>query len=334
MTSQICLCYHPTTTLFIDDNKNFLETLQFEFKNKLIGKFYHQSLKALQFLSDEYQANSFTQRCFIEPSNEQSDHLFSEVNLRQIHKQSGVKNRFAEVAVCVIDYTMPGMNGLELSRRIKVIHPNIRIVLLTGEADHELAVEAFNEGIINKFLKKNSSDLITKLYQTIQELAYKYFMSLSQAIIDTVNGASDRFKRLRDASFVDCFNQLCQAKQIVEYYLIDEQGSFLLINDRGTSYWLAVVDNSEIEGLYEHAAIEKAAEATLEVLRNKTKMPVFFTEDKLWTHPTEWKPYLYPIQRLNGLDTYYYAFIENSTNTNEWLLEQVVSYRTYLNQAS
>lgn len=149
MNSQICLGYHPTTVVFVDDNKSFLQALQLQLKNKLIGQFYSEPLKALQSLTHEYQVNSFTQRCLM-PSDESADQLFSKVNLRQIHKQCEVKTRFEEIAVCVIDFMMPGMNGLELSRKIKAIHPSIHILLLTGEADHELAVEAFNEGIIDR----------------------------------------------------------------------------------------------------------------------------------------------------------------------------------------
>lgn len=329
MLSQICLGYHPTTVVFVDDNKNFLKTLQFEFKNKLIGKFYHEPVKALQLLSNEYQANSFTQRGFIEPTDEQSDHLFSQVNLRQIHKQSEVKNRFAEVAVCVIDYTMPSMTGLELSKHIKAIHPNIHIILLTGEADHGLAVEAFNEGIIDKFIKKSSSELITTLYMAIQELTNKYFMSLSQSIIITMNGAADKFKRLRDPALISFFNKLCKDKHITEYYLISDSGSFLLIDGQGKPYWLGLVDNSELEGFYYTAVIEKAPEFVVKALKEKVKMPFFFTEDELWTHPSNWEDYLHTAHRLDGLSTYYYTLIEKPRSA-EWQPTHIVSYTKYL----
>lgn len=328
MNSQICLGYHPTTVIFVDDNKNFLQALQLQLKNKLIGQFYSEPLKALQFLTQEYQVNSFTQRCLV-PSEEAADQLFSKVDLRQIYKQCEISTRFEEIAVCVIDFMMPGIDGLELSRKIKAIHPSIRIMLLTGEADHELAVEAFNEGIIDKFLKKSSPDLPTKLYQTIQELTYKYFMGLSQSILSNMNGAADKFKRLRDPALIEFFTRLCQEKHIVEYYVINDNGSFLLIDNKANPYWLALVNSSELEGFYDTAATEKAPGSIINTLKEKTKIPFFFTDDDLWTPPAEWGDYLHTAQRLEGLETYYYAFIEKPS-ANEWYPVQVVSYSHYL----
>ena len=327
MMSQICLCYHPTTTLFIDDNQNFLDTLQFEFKNKLIGQYYQDPLKALQFLVSEYQPNSFTQRCFIDPSHEQSDQLFSQIDLRQIHQQASLVERFMEVSVCVIDYTMPGINGLELSRKIKEIYPNIRILLLTGEADHNLAVQAFNEGVIDKFFKKSSFDLIETLYLAIQELTYKYFMSLSQTITNHMN--SDRFKRLRDPVLIDLFTTLCQEKDIAEYYLINDSGSFLLLDRQGYPYWLAFVDSDELNGFVEYAELEEAPSSIIDALKNKVKIPFFYTDRDLTTPPFQWENHLYPAEQLRGLGTYYYALIEKSV-ANEWYPEHVVSYKTYV----
>jgi CheY-like chemotaxis protein len=328
MNSHIGLCYHPTTVVFVDDNKHFLQAFQFEFKDKLIGKFYYEPLKALQFLVHEYQANLFTQRCSV-LSEEAADQLFSQVDLRLIHKQCEVKSRFEEIAVCVIDFMMPSMNGLELSRKIKAIHPSIRILLLTGEADNELAVEAFNEGIIDKFLKKSSSDLTAKLYQAIQELTYKYFMDLSHSILSSMNGAVDKFKRLRDPVFIEFFTRLCQEKNIAEYYIINDSGGFLLLDNQASPYWLALMNNRELEGFYDTAATEKAPESIINALKEKTKIPFFFTDEDLWTPPTDWEHYLHKAQRLDGLDTYYYAVIEKSSN-DEWYPMQIVSFTHYL----
>ena len=131
MTSQICLCYHPTTTVLVDDNQDFIQTIKYKLKKDLRCQFYTDPVKALRFFKEEYQPKPFTQRCFVEPAEEQIDHLFFNVDLRQIHKEVYVAERFAEISVVVIDYTMPGMNGLELSRQLKAINPTIRILLLT-----------------------------------------------------------------------------------------------------------------------------------------------------------------------------------------------------------
>ena len=59
-------------------------------------------------------------------------------------------DRFAEVSVAIVDYDMPGENGMEICRRLRN-HP-VRTVMLTGKADEKLATSAFNQGLIDRFV--------------------------------------------------------------------------------------------------------------------------------------------------------------------------------------
>lgn len=333
MNYSISLCCHPTTTLFVDDNQDFINIIKLKLGDSLCYKFYSSSLKALDFFKSVYQAKPFIQRCFIEPTNEYSDQLFYNVDLRRIHKEIYLSQRFDEIAVAVIDYTMPELDGLELSKQIRTIHPSIRILLLTGEADHEIAVQLFNEGIIDKFIKKDTPDLINVLIRAIKELEHKYFVGLSQTIIDKMNGSANNFSRLSDPGFVNLFNQLRQEKDIIEYYLVDSNGGFLLIDRQGNPYWLAVLSAQELEGFYEYAETEKAPEDVIIALKNKTKLPFFYTDEDLRTPPHAWAKYLHPAQSFQGLDTYYYTLISDP-NRYQWDLDKVKLYKDHLARIS
>ena len=55
--------------------------------------------------------------------------------------------------ILISDIRMPGLNGLELSQKIKNIYPDIEIILLTGYAEFEYAKQAMSIGIRQYLLK-------------------------------------------------------------------------------------------------------------------------------------------------------------------------------------
>jgi len=61
----------------------------------------------------------------------------------------------------ISDYKMPGMNGAELLKRIKALHPATIRIMLTGEADTGAVLGAINDGAVYKFILKpwNDDDL-------------------------------------------------------------------------------------------------------------------------------------------------------------------------------
>ena len=63
---------------------------------------------------------------------------------------------------CVIsDYKMPHMSGVELLKRIKILHPATMRIMLTGAPDTAAVLGAINEGAVYKFILKpwNDDDL-------------------------------------------------------------------------------------------------------------------------------------------------------------------------------
>ncbi len=76
--------------------------------------------------------------------------------------------RFALTQVCVVDYAMPAMSGLQVLSELTGWTGSR--VLLTGRVEEQLAVSAFNRGLIERFVPKQSPDLRLRLTSTIQSL--------------------------------------------------------------------------------------------------------------------------------------------------------------------
>jgi len=62
--------------------------------------------------------------------------------------------------VVLMDVRMPGLDGLETTRRLKAEYPSIAVIMLTSYEDHALVVDAVRAGASGYLLKDASRQLI------------------------------------------------------------------------------------------------------------------------------------------------------------------------------
>jgi putative two-component system response regulator len=75
-------------------------------------------------------------------------------------------------AVIVSDYKMPKMNGVELLKQVRVMAPDTVRIMLTGQGDLNIAMEAVNQGNVFRFLVKPCPH--EELVQSISEGLSQY----------------------------------------------------------------------------------------------------------------------------------------------------------------
>ena len=79
------------------------------------------------------------------------------------------------IDVAVLDVRMPGMDGITLLREIKKLNPLIEVIMLTGHASLEVALEGMRSGAFDYLMKPAEIDeLLYKIQdahraKTIQE---------------------------------------------------------------------------------------------------------------------------------------------------------------------
>jgi DNA-binding NtrC family response regulator len=81
------------------------------------------------------------------------------------------------VDIVVLDVKMPGMDGLEALRQIKCTSPDVEVIMLTGHANMEAAMQGMELGAFDYLMKPMDIDeLLYKLQdaykkKTLRELA-------------------------------------------------------------------------------------------------------------------------------------------------------------------
>jgi response regulator RpfG family c-di-GMP phosphodiesterase len=86
---------------------------------------------------------------------------------------------------------MPNMNGIEFLAKVRAISPNTVRIMLTGNANLDVAIDAVNDVNIFRFLNKPVET--DQLYQTIADSIQQYRLITSEKILlnKTLKGAVD-----------------------------------------------------------------------------------------------------------------------------------------------
>ncbi len=322
--------YFPTCTVLVDDEFSFLSNFSLSLDSRLAFRLFDSARRALACVEAQRQEAAAVEGYFSPISNTTElnpDHVI-QVNLPRLYQEIYNPRRFSEISVALVDYAMPEMNGLEFCRHIRRHH--IKTILLTGKADEKVAVEAFNEGLIDRFIFKSEGDVGRRVNQAIDELQRVYFQEKCAPLARALTAHALPY--LRDERFGELFTRLQEQYQWVEYYLLDCPRGFLLLDQHGRTMLLIVTLPEDLRTHYEIAQDEQAPAALLEVLAQGHHIPFFQTTDGYYQQGYEsWRSDLRPAEIFRGTNTYVYAVIPNPPLAYLHL-EGVRSYRDFLRQ--
>ena len=76
--------------------------------------------------------------------------------------------------IVLLDVRMPGMDGVEVLRRIRAVEPDAEVIIVTGHGDMEMAVECLRKDASNFLTKPVSDEVLTHaLKRSLERLAMK-----------------------------------------------------------------------------------------------------------------------------------------------------------------
>ncbi len=315
MKNSINYLKFPTTALLIDDNSIFLDMIADQLQPNLTYKLYEQPKKALRFILDKKHRQSLElQHLLYKQLDNDCIENVSEIAFRfdvtELQKLVCNKQRHELISMILVDYDMAGMNGIEFCRQLE--NCPIKKILFTGKADSDLAVKAFNEGIIDRFLLKQSVNFIEEINQAIADMEMAYFSQYTKMILNNI----EMIKRpyLSDPVIHNLLQQHLDQHKPVEYYLIDSKGSYLFLDQFNRPSFFLLNDDEDMDNYFQMANDNEANLSILSKLKAKTHIPLmnslnFEQLSHMFGPIAQWENCLHPTVKVTGEKMYYYSYI-------------------------
>ncbi|MES2129094.1 MAG: response regulator, partial [Pseudomonadota bacterium] len=279
---------HPSLTVLVDDSDTFLRSLAFQLDPELACKAFHNAHAALEWLRQRLAPTEA-------PVAPHIDGIA--LDIEQIRRISGCVTRFLTPSVLVVDYSMPQMNGVEFCQALRGLP--CKKILFTGAADEKVAVDAFNRGLIDRYIKKSDDDALERLEAEIIAMQAAYFEGQSDPLRELL--AAHNFGFMSDPAVARLVRQLSSAHHIVEHYLHPSPAGIALHDRAGHVRLLAIETEGGMLAHYEVARDNDAPAALLLALEERRVVPCF-PNDGMYSNAChdDWHRYCLPVQRCQG----------------------------------
>jgi len=322
---KIPCCYFPTNLLIVDDDQDLLKSIRLFFEEDYKTTCVSDLKKASAIISEN---NDWINKLlevsrFYDPL--ETARFSVEMDLSLLHKQVYNPKRFNHVAILIVDYDMPAMNGLDFIRSLG--DHQLKIIMLTGKATPETVIKAFNNKEIHRYVSKGEPDYLQTTAKYIKELHREFFMDFSKFLLDSLKTETKIFQ---DEDFKNIFEKTVDENHIVEFYLLDESGSFLMLDAKvENQIWLIIKSEEEMRVLYELATGDKDVPThVIKKLKNRETLTHFKPgesnlEAKYWN--------LVDARPLNEKKEFYYSFLKNNEDF-EVDSSKIKSYADFLNE--
>lgn len=325
------LCYYPTTVAIVDDSKAFLAMVDKMLSRKQLRQIYSHPKLALQQINATVkygrQLENILKNLSIDEINEletkSKTNTLIDIDFKQLYQEAYNIKRFSQISVVLIDYSMPKMSGIEFCRNLK--DKTIKKIMITALADYRLAIQAFNEKVIDGFILKNTPNLFAEINLSIAAAQNSYFKNIYG--VDGILGFIFRNQLpFDDRNYQEFLALISKKINFVEYYVLDKAGSTLFLSESAKPTWLIIKTDDDLKELYTIAKDNNATQDILMALRNKRAAPVLISDEDYRISAADWK--MYPLKAIPSKEGYFYSLITKKAMGLS--LKKVVSFKQYM----
>lgn len=255
---------YPVSVVFVDDSADFLHALRGFFHNAPMHRFYTDPHEAQAYVTSRAQ-RQVAKSPLSGPAWSEFEKRGGNALGEDVMADAA---RFEDIAALVVDCEMPGMDGIQFLSSVS--GAACSKILLTGTANESHAVEAFNAGLIDYYLKKSDPAMTRKLARVLDEARQKYCAGRGHI---GVHGVGSIYAT---PPTFEVLNELAQREKIVEYYWRPEQNAVLTLDAQGNTGVFLAWDSRDWAAQCDVVADESGPAGLLEAMTARSAMPVFW----------------------------------------------------------
>jgi CheY-like chemotaxis protein len=257
----------PGGIIFLDDDPDYLEMLAEVMPAQWYVRLLLRPVECIQLLMQEipqWESDAWRHQEII---NHWRDGKPLIPQILKYWKEDGTA-RFSLTQVCVVDYAMPAMSGLQVLSELTGWTGSR--VLLTGRVEEQLAVSAFNRGLIERFVPKQSPDLRLRLTKAIQSLLDVPDPRHQQTWRATLS--REQHALLCNPVISQELDNLALREGWIEHIVIGAPFGALALDSKGSASWLQLESSDKLPELAEMAESEGWDRSIVEDVRTGKKL--------------------------------------------------------------
>lgn len=270
------LCRRPGAVVFLDDDPAYLETLALVLPAPWQVDLFVRPSACINHLQQQpplWEADTWAQQQVVERGRNGAA-LIPEI--LRYWREAIARHSFTQV--CVVDYAMPGMNGLETLSEL--MDWSGARVLLTGQADEQIAVQAFNQALIDQFIPKQIAGASRRIIDTVQHLMNRAHPRHAQIWRSTLSA-----RQAAALAVPSVGTQLADyaRRHWVEYIVVGHPFGILGQSASGLVSWLQLESPQGLADLAELAQTQGFGEQAIAAIRAGQQLPSLELRQSLGT---------------------------------------------------
>lgn len=302
--------FYRTTLLTLDDDTLFSSTIAALLAQDFAVKTFNSPEKLLDYIAS-YQRPQLNKQlirdCSEHDHYDTAQHSLVDIDITALHTHAGSTAKQDEISIIISDYDMPNMCGVDVFKQLT--HIPAKKILLTGAADQQIAIDAFNANVIDRYIRKDNTHIAQEIKKHVHMLVKDYFNEQSRPLLNHLE--AHKTSPLTDPVFVTFFNQWCQENHIKQFSLIDKNGSYHVIDQNHQSLYFILHTDSSLDAFMELNDEETEAAHHLTRIADRSVIPFFGIGVDSWNvEVKDWDNYLHAAQTIPGREKYYWCVVK------------------------